>query len=318
MTKILSDDEWFDAWERAKQSPSKMAEQTGLSHRQIFARRRSLEIRYQRNLKTVGHPSLVMDRPRAFAPPRLEITIKDGMIAVFSDAHFWPGEPTAAHQALCRLVKELKPKVVVANGDVIDGATTSRHHRLGWEKRPKLWEEIKAAQDRMAEIERAAGKAQLYFTLGNHDNRLDGWLANNAPEVEELPGTSLTDYFSRWQVTMSLHVNPGTKGHTVIKHRYKGGKYAGANNTLNAGTHMVTGHDHVLDVFNWGDYTGRKYGVRTGQLAEPYAPSFSYAEDNPRGWCSGFAILTFKGGELLPPELCHVINGKAYFRGAVV
>jgi hypothetical protein len=35
-------------------------------------------------------------------------------------------------------------------------------------------------------------------------------------------------------------------------------------------------------------------------------------------WCSGFAVLTFRNGKLLPPELCEVIDGVAYFRGEEV
>jgi hypothetical protein len=55
--------------------------------------------------------------------------------------------------------------------------------------------------------------------------------------------------------------------------------------------------------------------VDTGTLAEPYGPQFGYTEANPVNWCSGFAVLTYKDGKLLPPELCEVIEGKAYFRG---
>jgi Calcineurin-like phosphoesterase len=317
LLKNLSDEDFLFHWERSGRSPAKMARTLKIDIRNIYRRRRVIEASLAKPIPTRPHASNSALRP--LRPERIQRKLKDGSIVIFSDAHFWPGEPTAAHTALIKVIKVVKPKIVVANGDVLDGATTSRFHALGWEERPKLFEEVKAAQDRMAEIERASGKAELIFTLGNHDNRLDGWLANQAPQVENLPGTSLADYFSRWEFAMSLHVNADTKGHTVIKHRFKGGKFAAANNTLNAGTHMVTGHDHMLDVFSWSDYTGRKYGVRTGQLSEPYGPQFhNYTEDNPRAWCSGFAVLTYSGSLLLPPELCYVIDGKAYFRGAKI
>lgn len=307
----LTEQEWLQAWQLAGGRPAVMARQTGMNLRNIYARRRTLERTLGSPLPTTGGRLPAARLPKV----RINERLADGVLIVFSDCHFWPGEPTAAHQALCRVAKALKPAIVVANGDVLDGATTSRHHRLGWEQRPKLIDELRAAQDRMAEVERAGKGARLILTLGNHDNRLDGWLANNAPEVEDLPGTCLADYFSRWSLAMSLHLNEGTPGHTVVKHRYKGGKYADANNALNAGCHMVTGHDHMLNVFNWGDYTGRKWGIRTGQLSEPYGPQFSYAEDNPRAHCSGFAVLTYRDFKLMPPELCYVIDGQAYFRG---
>jgi len=89
-------------------------------------------------------------------------------------------------------------------------------------------------------------------------------------------------------------------------------------NTLKSGRSIVTGHLHQLKVTPWTDYNGRRYGVDTGTLAEPGGDQFAYCEENPVNWCSGFCVLTFKNGMLLPPELCEVINGVAYFRGEKV
>jgi hypothetical protein len=50
-------------------------------------------------------------------------------------------------------------------------------------------------------------------------------------------------------------------------------------------------------------------------LADPGSDQFAYIEDNPVPWCQGFAVLKFQNGLLLPPELCEVIDGTAYFRG---
>jgi hypothetical protein len=48
-------------------------------------------------------------------------------------------------------------------------------------------------------------------------------------------------------------------------------------------------------------------------------PAFEYAEDNPKNWRSGFAVLTFWQGKLMPPELCEVISeGIVYFRGQII
>jgi len=104
-----------------------------------------------------------------------------------------------------------------------------------------------------------------------------------------------------------------------VKHRFNGGIHAAYQNTLKAGTNIVTGHTHYLEVKPWGDYRGRRYGVQTGTLAEPDSPAFSYCEDAPTAWCSGFAVLTYdKYGNLLPPELLEVIDGVAVFRGKAV
>jgi hypothetical protein len=47
-------------------------------------------------------------------------------------------------------------------------------------------------------------------------------------------------------------------------------------------------------------------------------PKFTYGEDNPFNWGSGFAVAQFKAGKLLPPELVVVQDGVAWFRGKPV
>jgi hypothetical protein len=128
-------------------------------------------------------------------------------------------------------------------------------------------------------------------------------------------GMNLTDHFPRWKFSTSIMVNE----HTMIKHRWHNGIHAVYNNTLKSGTSIVTGHLHSLKVTPWTDYTGTRYGVDTGTMANLDDPSFEYAEDNSRNWRSGFAVLTFWDGKLMPPELCEVISeGLVYFRGQVI
>ena len=104
----------------------------------------------------------------------------------------------------------------------------------------------------------------------------------------------------------------------MIKHRYHNGIHATYNNTLKSGRSIVTGHLHRLAVTPWADYNGRRYGVDTGTLSDPHSAQFDYAENNPSPHTSGFAVLTFKDGLMLPPELVEVIGSQAFFRGETV
>jgi hypothetical protein len=106
----------------------------------------------------------------------------------------------------------------------------------------------------------------------------------------------------------------------VIKHRLKGGVHATHNNTVNSGISTVTGHLHSLKVTPFADYRGNRFGVDTGTLADPSGPQFvDYLEDAPTNWRSGFAVLTFRDGRLLWPELVHKYEeGKIEFRGQVI
>lgn len=91
------------------------------------------------------------------------------------------------------------------------------------------------------------------------------------------------------------------------------------HNDLKSGASIVTGHLHSLKVTPWTDYTGTRYGVDTGTLADIDGSQFEYTEDNPKNWRSGFAVLTFHNGKLMPPELCEVTgDGQAWFRGEIL
>ena len=201
------------------------------------------------------------------------------------------------------------------NGDVFDGARLSRFPRNGWENQPRVSDELEEAKERTDEVHHAYRGAKKIRTIGNHCIRFDRYLATNASELEKVAGARLKDHLPVWDECLSVFVN----GNTMIKHRYHGGIHAAYNNTLRAGTNIVTGHTHHLEVKPWGDYNGRRYGVQTGSIANTDAPQFGYTEDNPTPWCSGFAVLTFdKSGRLLYPELAECIDGTCWFRGQAV
>lgn len=264
-------------------------------------------------------------KPKTEAPANIEhpqrqiVEIENGIAIVFSDAHFWPGIKTAAHRAVVKFCRDFgkELKLVVNNGDAIDGATISRHPPIGWENRPKLVDEIIAAQERLGEIRDAAPKARRTWNLGNHDGRYETRLAQVAPEFAKIHGVHLKDHFGDdWQSAWSTWVNDSV----VIKHRLSGGTHATHNNTVKAGKTVVTGHLHSLKVTPYSDYNGIRWGVDTGTTADPFGPQFTdYMEDGPRNWRSGFAVLTYHKGKLLWPEVVHVLDKNSVeFRGKVI
>ena len=205
------------------------------------------------------------------------------------------------HRALVKLCKELEPKLFIANGDVVDMAAVSRHPPIGWEKQPTVKDEIETAQDRLDELKRALpAHTPTVWTLGNHDGRFETRLATVAPEYAKLHGVHLRDHFPLWEPAWSCWINENV----VVKHRFKNGIHAPWNNVVNAGLSIVTGHLHSAKVIPFTDYTGTRYGVDAGCIADPDHRAFlDYTEDNARNWRSAFWILTFKDSKLLMPEL---------------
>ena len=316
MSKRVSDEDFIETFKRLK-SPMAVAKSLGLPIRSVYERRIRTERKYGIALETAkpyqnnSHGfKAVVDENKRFA----KIELNDGIILIGSDAHYWKEEPSAAHKAFVALAKKLQPKMIVMNGDVFDGARISRHDPLFNHNPPSVRDEIEACVERLGEVEKACHNAKLFWTLGNHDIRLARYVINNAPELNGLPNLSLFDYFPGWNVTWALDINEDI----IVKHRLFNGVHAGYNNTLKSGRTIVTGHLHRLLVTPWGDYNGRRWGVDTGSLACPDGEQFAYMEAAPHQHGSGFAVLTIKDGKLLPPELCQVLDGVAYFRGEEV
>jgi len=190
----LTDKQFIQKWNETK-SPTRMAEDLGLTCRAIYKRRTALERKYGITLDCPAPQS--QKKGRAAMTPgnmRREMEIDNGMVVVFSDAHFWPDEPSPAYLALLNFLSKYKQqiKAVVNNGDAFDGASISRFPPLNWGKLPTVKEELEACAEALAEIEKRVVKSiPLIWCLGNHDARYESLIINNAPQLAGIHGTSL-------------------------------------------------------------------------------------------------------------------------------
>jgi hypothetical protein len=308
-TKV-SDQELIEALSQTT-SPSEIASLVGMSVRNTVRRLRGLGVPALPHREAARKTPILTTRPQG----RLDFEVENGVVMVASDAHYFPGAASTAHRAFVHFIKEMKPRAVIMNGDVFDGAGISRFARIGWDKKPTVIEELKAVTARLDEIEAASGNALKLWPLGNHDARFETYLAQAAGQFEGVQGFCLKDHFPLWKPCWAAWIN----NDTVVKHRWKGGIHATRNNTVNSGVNIVTGHLHSLKVAPLSDYNGTRFGVDTGTLADPYGEQFAdYTELSPVDWRSGFAVLTFHDKRLLWPEVVHVLDeGKVEFRGKV-
>jgi hypothetical protein len=253
-------------------------------------------------------------------PERIRLTLRDGVVIIGADAHYWPGDNPIMHRALLKFIAEFRSdktlRTVIMNGDVLDLPTISRFDQSEWQHRPDVADELDYAILKMREIEDASGDVPKLLTIGNHDERLGKRLAARAPEFENVPGTRLSDHFPAWRMCWSISIN---NGDVLVKHSHKGGAHAPYNNARDAGCSVVTGHLHSAKIEPFTFHGRTAYGVDCGCIADVDGPQFSYLQGSPRDWRAGFAILTFSGGELLCPELvlgagarCVQFRGRLY------
>ncbi len=232
---MISDEKFIESWQRLG-SPQLVANELGCSVRYVYDKRRRLEKKNDIDLSTTNaqNPGYVENRAGSIA----RISLLNGTVLVASDCHFWPGIRTTAFRGFLWALKEIKPEVIVLNGDVFDGANISRHPSIGWEKKPSVIEELKACKERLQEIIEASPTSKRFWTLGNHDMRFETRLATVASEFKGVDGVHLKDHFPEWVPCWRLDINKDV----VIKHRMRGGVHATHNNTVNSGVTIVTGH----------------------------------------------------------------------------
>jgi len=180
-------------------------------------------------------------------------------------------------------------------------------------------------QQRMAEISAIAGlDTELILTIGNHDARLDTFLSQNAAACEGVKGFALRDHIDPcWAMAWQVEINGSGPDSVLVKHRHRSGAGATKANVISAGRSIITGHTHQPGITRLSHGSRHLYGVDAGCIAALNSGAFvGYTEmaaaAGMANWASGFTVLTFASGRLLPPELVLVLDeeaGLVSFRG---
>ena len=317
---VCSDEQFIDLWKRLKSGVA-VSKALGINERAVLARRRAVETRHglvlTANDSRSPTPSMTITADRV----EVKLEIENGIVLISGDLHFSPGIVPVMHRAMCHLAKKLKPYAIVWNGDVADFPQISRFPSIGWESYPTLAKELETISDRSHEVMQAAPAAKRIWTAGNHDLRFETRLANVASEYRDIKGIHLKDHFPEWTPAWFCTVNGGTNSHTEIRHREKGGVHASYRNTLESGVSIVTGHDHIADIRPFSDRRGQRYGVRHGMGADSARDRqfVNYLEGKTPAWTSGLAVLHYRNGELLMPELALRRSEDSFeFRGEII
>lgn len=311
----VSDEQIIEAY-RSLQSTKAVSELVGLAVQSLYVRRRKIErergiILPVRDVRPAYNTAEV-DHSRAV----YRLRVDDGVVLICSDVHVWPGQRTTMQRAFIQFCAKLKPVAVIANGDVFDGSSISRFPSIGWEHKPSVKAELEAVSDFLGDVVKASGAAKRIWNLGNHDSRFQSRLSANVPEYAGVKGVHLKDHFEQWEPAWRTDINDDV----VVKHRAAGGEHADWNNVIKSGKTFITGHDHRAGVVPYHDYRGTRWGVRSGYMAEsPLDDQFvHYLEGAESNWHPAFAVLTFRRGALLQPEICwKFADSQVQFRGEV-
>ena len=124
--------------------------------------------------------------PKSLTSKKRVVRLSDGITLLLSDIHL----PYHNVDALeCALAHNENPTNIVLNGDTVDFYATSR-----WETDPDardLAGELQASRQFLMHLRERFPEANIYFKIGNHEERWEKFLWRKAPELCGVPDFKL-------------------------------------------------------------------------------------------------------------------------------
>lgn len=236
---------------------------------------------------------------------------------VIPDTHV-PFEDKKAWNLVLKAAKELQPERIVILGDFVDCLTVS-HFVAPPGRITTLKQEVTEANTQLDRLQHAAPKAKKTFICGNHELRLEKYLAEKAPKL-----FGLVDMEALLRITArSWTWVPYRKHITFGKIAYThdlgySGKGAVSQCLDSFGGNIIFGHTHRSGVVYGGTVLGEhRVAMSCGWLGDPGAIDYTY-QAKIKDWQTGFGIVQQdrKGNGWV--QFCPIINGTVCVNGTWV
>jgi len=223
-------------------------------------------------------------------------------ILLIPDCHI-PYEDKKAFELMLKVAKDFKPDHVIILGDFVDMYSVSSHSKDP-NRALNLKEEIKLAKIRLAQINALKAKHKV-FVAGNHEDRLERYLMDKAPEL-----------FNLVNIPALLDLDKFGFDYVPYKHEYKLGKLHVTHDCGNAGRfahykaldtfqkNVIIGHTHRMGYTVDGNAEGERHlGAMLGWLGDWSQVDYMHRVKVARDWCLGFGV-----GYLDPKSKCVYIT----------
>jgi predicted phosphodiesterase len=128
-------------------------------------------------------------------------------ILCLSDVHIPYHDSKAVEAAIAYAKKNVKPNVILLNGDIADFYSVSR-----WEKNPgkrDLLEELRLVRDFLGWLKLEFPKAKMVYKLGNHEERWDHYIWQKAADLWGMAALRIDQILTRDDDNESLALLEG-------------------------------------------------------------------------------------------------------------
>ena len=239
-------------------------------------------------------------------------------ILFIPDCHH-PYVDQKAWELLLKVGKFFKPQHVVILGDFADFYGVSSHSKDP-NRALKLKEEIEATKTALDQVV-ALGAKNNVFVAGNHEDRLERYLRDKAPEL-----------FNFISIPKILELKEKGFSYTPYKQAYKIGKLNVTHDAGNAGRYahyksldtfqhnVIIGHTHRIGYAVEGDAQGNRHlTAQLGWLGDVNEIDYMHQVKARKDWSLGFGIgyLDTKTGVVYVVPT-PIINGTVLIEGELI
>jgi UDP-2,3-diacylglucosamine pyrophosphatase LpxH len=227
------------------------------------------------------------------------------------DTHV-PYHDHAAWRLALAVARALRPDGVCILGDFLDCYAVSFH-----EKSParvsRLADEIAATDECLAELEAATPNARRVFVEGNHENRVNRYIASQA---KALHGMRLDERGWAW-VPYHEHC---TIGDTAVTHDGgRAGVYAVRQTMMAMGQSLIIGHVHRVASQHESTLDGRAMvGHSFGWLGSHAEVDYRHRALARREWPHAVGVGTIDASGVLHSHAVPFVGGRAVVFGQEV
>ena len=208
--------------------------------------------------------------------------------------------------------KDAKITGIILNGDIVDFYPLSRFNK---DPHRSFKDELETTKSFLRQLRNIFPSAEIYFKIGNHEDRLEKYLNSKTPELLKLDCLEIENLLEfgalRIRKVQSNQVMVAGKLHIIHGHEYFSGLGAvniARNVLLKAFDNVIQGHSHVTN-----DYTVSKIN---GDIVAGWAVGCA-CKLRPKyrplnNWNHGFAHVIVEDNGDFEVKNYKVFNGKIY------
>lgn len=252
-----------------------------LQHRVSLAKSRGLGPGYGKTLDKTVETAVIAREKRRGGLLRKVLIIPDTH-RPFHDKRAWA--------LMLKAARGFKPDIIVVQGDLADFYSVSSHNKSP-DRVSKLKSEVADVNRALDELD-GLGAYEKYFVAGNHENRLERYIEEKAPELFGMVDIPELFHLARRGWKYTPYKQDVQIGKLFITHDC-GVSGANANAVaLNAFQHSVsTAHTHRIGLLVQGNAAGEAHvSASFGWLGDATKTDYMHRIKAARDWALGFGV----------------------------